>query len=135
MAKLLLREDQLLTQTQTLATIGYMAPKKDKHPQTGFTTLRKLTNEIFHGEMTLKRWVSDLLPNLVMGVVDANLLSREDKHFMTKEQYMSFVFNLAMECTVESPKQMINAKEMVTRLLKVENQLVVMNTMTIEKYK
>ena len=68
-----------------------------------------------------------------MGVVDANLLSREDKHFMTKEQYMSFVFNLAMECTVESPKQMINAKEMVTRLLKAENQRVAMNIMTIKK--
>ena len=96
---------------------------------------KKLANEIFHGEMTLKRWVSDLLPNLVMGVVDANLLSREDKHFMTKEQCMSFVLNLAMECTVESPKQMINAKEMVTRLLKPENQFVATNTMTIEKYK
>ncbi|KDO41427.1 hypothetical protein CISIN_1g0152022mg, partial [Citrus sinensis] len=38
-----------------------------------------------------------------MTVVDANLLTREDKHFMTKEQRVSFVFNLAMECTVESP--------------------------------
>ncbi|GAY64671.1 hypothetical protein CUMW_235230 [Citrus unshiu] len=63
---------------------------------------KKLANEIFHGEMTLKRWVSDLLPNLVMGVVDANLLSREDKHFMTKEQCMSFVlkFGYGVYCGI-----------------------------------
>ncbi|KAH9716315.1 hypothetical protein KPL71_021421 [Citrus sinensis] len=66
MAKPLLEEDQSLTQTQTLATIGYMAP--------------------------------------VMEVVDANLLTQEDKHFMTKEQCVSFVFNLAMERTVGSPE-------------------------------
>ncbi|KDO40499.1 hypothetical protein CISIN_1g040702mg, partial [Citrus sinensis] len=71
MAKPLLEEDQSLTQTQTLATIGYMAP-----------------DEIFSGEMRLKCWVNDSLLISVMIVVDANLLIREEKHLMTKEQPM-----------------------------------------------
>ncbi|KDO39646.1 hypothetical protein CISIN_1g0426622mg, partial [Citrus sinensis] len=89
-------------------------------------TRKKPTDEVFSGEMTLKRWVNDFLPISVMEVVDTNLLSQEDKHFTTKEQFMkvidanlltrednyfmtkeqrvSLVFNSAMERTVESPK-------------------------------
>ena len=63
--------------------------------------------------MTLKCWVKDLLPISVMKVVDANLLSREDRH-SAKQQCVSFVFNLAMECTIESLELRINAKEIVS---------------------
>ncbi|GAY65825.1 hypothetical protein CUMW_244030, partial [Citrus unshiu] len=130
MAKPLVKEDQSLTQTQTLATIGYMAPEYGREGRVSTNgdvysfgimlietfTRKKPTDEIFSGEMTLKRWVNDLLPISVMEVVDANLLSQEDKHFMTKEQCVSFVFNLAMKCTVESPWERINVKEIGTDL-------------------
>ncbi|KAK9229849.1 hypothetical protein WN944_022815 [Citrus x changshan-huyou] len=137
MAKPLLKEDQSLTQTQTLATIGYMAPEYGREGRVSTNgdvysfgimlietfTQKKPTDEIFSGEMTLKRWVNDLLPISVMEVVDANLLSQEDKHFMTKEQCVSFVFNLAMKCTVESPWERINVKEIVRRLLQIRDSL------------
>ncbi|ESR49574.1 hypothetical protein CICLE_v10030526mg [Citrus x clementina] len=137
MAKPLLKEDQSLTQTQTLATIGYMAPEYGREGRVSTNgdvysfgimlietfTRKKPTDEIFSGEMTLKRWVNDLLPISVMEVVDANLLSQEDKHFMTKEQCVSFVFNLAMKCTVESPWERINVKEIVRRLLQIRDSL------------
>ncbi|GAY64667.1 hypothetical protein CUMW_235190 [Citrus unshiu] len=88
MAKPLLEEDQSLTQTQTLATIGYMAPEYGSEGRVSTNgdvysfgimlmeifTRTKPTDEIFSGEMTLKRWVNDLLPISVMEVVDANLL-------------------------------------------------------------
>ncbi|GAY42605.1 hypothetical protein CUMW_068210 [Citrus unshiu] len=136
-AKLLTREDQSMTQTQTLATIGYMAPEYGREGRIstngdvysfGIMLIetfsgKKPTDEIFNGEMTLKHWVNDWLPISIMEVVDANLLSREDIHFVAKEQCMSFVFNLAMECTVESPEQRINAKEIVRRLLKIRDLL------------
>ena len=86
-------------------------------------TGKKPIDEIFNEEMTLKHWVNDWLPISIMEVVDANLLSREDIHFVAKEQCVSFVFNLAMECTMEFPKQRINAKEIVTRLLKIRDSL------------
>ncbi|ESR63269.1 hypothetical protein CICLE_v10013944mg [Citrus x clementina] len=124
-AKLLIGEDQSMTQTQTLATIGYMAPDVYSFGIILMETFKgkKPTDEIFNEEMTLKHWVNDWLPISIMKVIDANLLSREDMHFVAKEQCVSFVFNLAMECTVESPQQRINAKKIVTRLLKIRDSL------------
>ncbi|KAH9714609.1 protein kinase domain-containing protein [Citrus sinensis] len=136
-AKLLIGEDQSMTQTQTLATIGYMAPEYGREGRVSTNgdvysfgimlmetfTGKKPTYEFFNGEMTLKHWVNDWLPISTMEVVDANLLSQEDIHFVAKEQCVSFVFNLAMACTVESPEQRINAKEIVTKLLKIRDSL------------
>ncbi|GAY66431.1 hypothetical protein CUMW_248700, partial [Citrus unshiu] len=116
-AKLLTGEDQSMIQTQTLATIGYMAPEYGREGRVSANgdvysfgimlmetfTGKKPTDKIFNGEMTLTHW--------------------EDVHFAAKEQCMSFVFNLAMECTAESPEQRINAKEIVTRLLKIKDSL------------
>ena len=82
-------------------------------------TGKKPTDEIFNEAMTLKQWVNDWIPISTMEVVNANLLSQEIVHFVAKEQCVSFVFNVAMECTVESPEQRINAKEIVTKLLKI----------------
>ncbi|KAH9753574.1 protein kinase domain-containing protein [Citrus sinensis] len=136
-AKLLTGEDQSMTQTQTLATIGYMAPEYGREGRVSTNgdvysfgimlmetfTGKKPTNEIFNGEMTLKHWVNDWLPISTMEVVGANLLSQEDIHFVAKEQCVSCVFNLAMECTVESPEQRINAREIVAKLLKIRDSL------------
>ncbi|KAK9229588.1 hypothetical protein WN944_022551 [Citrus x changshan-huyou] len=136
-AKLLTGEDQSMTQTQTLATIGYMAPEYGREGRVstngdvysfGIMLMetfsgKKPTDGSFNGEMTLKHWVNDWLPISIMEVVDANLLSQEDIHFIVKEQCMSFVFNLAMECTVESAEQRINAKEIVTKLIKIRDLL------------
>ncbi|KAH9714617.1 protein kinase domain-containing protein [Citrus sinensis] len=136
-AKLLTGEDQSMTQTQTLATIGYMAPEYGREGRVSANgdvysfgimlmetfTGKKPTDEIFNEEMTLKHWVNDWLPISTMEVVDVNLLSQEDIHFVAKEQCVSFVFNLAMACTVESPEQRINAKEIVTKLLKIRDSL------------
>ncbi|KDO40367.1 hypothetical protein CISIN_1g039392mg, partial [Citrus sinensis] len=136
-AKLLTREDISTIQTQTLATIGYMAPEYGKEGRVSANgdvysfgimlietfTRKKPTDEIFNGEMTLKHWVNDWLPISTKEIVDPNLLSREDIHFVAKEQCVSFVFNVAMECTVESPEQRINAKEIVTKLVKIRDSL------------
>lgn len=86
-------------------------------------TGKKPTDEMFNGEMTLKHWVNDWLPIFTMEVVDANLLSQEDIHFVAKEQCVSFVFNLAMECIVESPEPRINPKEIAAKLLKIRDSL------------
>ncbi|KAH9714639.1 protein kinase domain-containing protein [Citrus sinensis] len=130
-------EDQSMTQTQTLGTIGYMAPEYGREGRVstngdvysfGIMLMetfagKKPTNEIFNEEMTLKQWVNGWLPISTVEVVDPNLLSQEDVHFVAKEQCVSFVFNLAMACTVESPEKRINAKEIVTKLLKIRGSL------------
>ncbi|KAH9679058.1 hypothetical protein KPL71_025957 [Citrus sinensis] len=123
--------------TKTLATIGYTAPeygiegeisaKSDVYSYGIMLmetfTKKKPTDEIFVGELSLKRWVNDLLPNSLVEVVDKILLIGEEKHFAAKEQCLFSIFILALECTMESPEKRINTKDIVTRLLKIRDTL------------
>ncbi|KAH9679033.1 hypothetical protein WN943_027498 [Citrus x changshan-huyou] len=75
-AKLLSGEDESTMRTKTLATIGYMAPEYGIEGEVSTKsdvysygimlmetfTKKKPTDEIFVGELSLKRWVNDLLP-------------------------------------------------------------------------
>ncbi|KAH9648337.1 protein kinase domain-containing protein [Citrus sinensis] len=136
-AKLLSGEDESTMRTKTLATIGYMAPEygiegevSTKSDVYGYGimlmetfTKKKPTDEIFVGELSLKRWVNDLLPTSLVEVADKTLLSREEKHSAAKEQCLLSIFSLALECTMESPEKRINAKDIVTGLLKIRDTL------------
>ncbi|KAH9648335.1 protein kinase domain-containing protein [Citrus sinensis] len=136
-AKLLSGEDESMMRTKTLATIGYMAPEygiegevSTKSDVYGYGimlmetfTKKKPTDEIFVGELSLKRWVNDLLPTSLVEVADKTLLSREEKHSAAKEQCLLSIFSLALECTMESPEKRINAKDIVTGLLKIRDTL------------
>ncbi|XP_031253658.1 receptor kinase-like protein Xa21 [Pistacia vera] len=84
----LLSEDESMTQTRTLATIGYMAPEygrkglvsgKGDVYSYGIVLMetftgKKPTDEIFAEERSLKQLVSESLQSSVMEVVDKNLL-------------------------------------------------------------
>ncbi|ESR63266.1 protein kinase domain-containing protein [Citrus sinensis] len=82
--KLLIGEDQSMTQTQTLATIGYIAPEYGREG-------RVFANGDVYS----------------FGIMLMEIHS-------AKQQCVSFVFNLAMECTIESLELRINAKEIVS---------------------
>ncbi|XP_044495790.1 putative receptor-like protein kinase At3g47110 isoform X1 [Mangifera indica] len=131
-AKLLGEEDSM-TRTQTLATIGYMAPeygREGKVSRKGDVysygimlmetfTRKKPTDEIFIGEKSLRSWVGESLYSTVMQVLDADLLIRDDEHFSSKEACVSSILSLAIECTRESPLERINIKEVAARLIKI----------------
>ncbi|XP_031254688.1 receptor kinase-like protein Xa21 [Pistacia vera] len=131
-AKLLGEEDSM-TQTQTLATIGYMAPeygREGKISRQGDVysygimlmetfTRKKPTDEIFIEGMSLRSWVGESSCRTIMEVVDTNLLRRDDEHFSRKEECVSSILSLAIECTRESTLERINIKEAITRLLKI----------------
>ncbi|GAY33985.1 hypothetical protein CUMW_009100 [Citrus unshiu] len=117
-----------VTQTMTLATIGYMAPEYGSEGIVSISgdvysfgilmmetfTRRKPTDEMFTGEMSLKQWVAESLPDAVTEVVDANLLSREDKEdaddFAAKKTCISYIMGLALKCSAEIPEERINLK-------------------------
>ncbi|XP_062004937.1 probable LRR receptor-like serine/threonine-protein kinase At3g47570 isoform X1 [Rosa rugosa] len=130
-ARLLGGEDSM-TQTMTLATIGYMAPE---YGMQGIVTRRgdvysfgivvmetftrrKPTDEIFTGEMRLNQWVANfLVADAIVEVVDASLLGSEEAHdFMSKRECLSSIMRLAVACSAESPEERINMQEAVAML-------------------
>ncbi|GAY66918.1 hypothetical protein CUMW_252620 [Citrus unshiu] len=101
-SKLLGDGEDSVTQTMTMATIGYMAPVsqlfdilKPKNAEFGSEgiisakcdvysfgvllmetfTGKKPTDEMFTGEISLKNWVNESLPHALTDVVDANLMT------------------------------------------------------------
>ncbi|XP_021802023.1 probable LRR receptor-like serine/threonine-protein kinase At3g47570 [Prunus avium] len=133
-AKLLGGGDSM-TQTMTLATVGYMAPEygmegivstKGDVYSFGIVlmetfTKRKPTNEMFVGEMNLKQWVSNaLLPDAIVEVVDANLLGAEEDHFVAKRDCLSSIMRLGLACSAESPEERMSMQEVVVTLNKIK---------------
>ncbi|KAM5577282.1 putative LRR receptor-like serine/threonine-protein kinase [Rosa sericea] len=121
-----------MTQTMTLATIGYMAPE---YGMQGIVTRRgdvysfgivvmetftrrKPTDEIFAEEMRLNQWVANfLVADAIVEVVDASLLGSEEAHdFVSKRDCLSSIMRLAIACSAESPEERINMQEAVAML-------------------
>ncbi|CAN6560622.1 unnamed protein product [Malus baccata var. baccata] len=100
-----------MTETMTLATIGYMAPEYGMEGSISTRgdvysfgivlmetfTKRKPTDEMFVGEMDLKEWIADsLFPNAAIGeVVDTDILgAEEDGDFVSKRDCLLSVMSL-----------------------------------------
>ncbi|KAK9199029.1 hypothetical protein WN944_014216 [Citrus x changshan-huyou] len=96
-SKLLGEGEDFVTQTMTMATIGYMAPEYGSEGIVSAKcdvysygvllmetfTRKRPTDEMFTGEMSLRRWVKESLPHGLTEVVDANLV-REEQAFAAK---------------------------------------------------
>ncbi|CAL9015678.1 unnamed protein product, partial [Prunus brigantina] len=132
-----------MTQTMTLATIGYMAPEYGREGIVSTRgdvysfgivlmetfTKRKPTDEMFAGEMNLKQWIANsLLSDAVIDeVVDANLLRTEeddddddDNDFVSKRDCLSSIMRLALKCSAESPEERISMQDAVATLIKIK---------------
>ncbi|XP_038688835.1 receptor kinase-like protein Xa21 [Tripterygium wilfordii] len=134
----LLGEGQSMTLTQTLATIGYMAPEygsgghisgKGDVYSYGILlmetiTSKKPTDEMFSGDMSLKQLVGDsLLNGSVTEIVDSDLLHQNDLHFAAKKQCAASILSLAINCTTNLPVERINMEEVGSRLEKIKSAL------------
>ncbi|KAK9949787.1 hypothetical protein M0R45_005300 [Rubus argutus] len=126
-----------MTETMTLATVGYMAPeygmegivsRRGDVYSFGIVlmesfTKKKPTDEMFVGEMSLKRWVADsLLSDAIVRVVDANLLGKEEDHdFLNKRDCLSSIMRLALDCSAESANERISMQDAAITLHKIKN--------------
>ncbi|KAL8511694.1 hypothetical protein ACS0TY_018208 [Phlomoides rotata] len=128
----LLGDGESIVLTNTLATLGYIAPG---HVSTRcdvysygvmlmeIFTRKRPSEDMFGGELSLKNWVESLLPQSPHEVIDSNLLHHDDEHFHKVVQCISSsVLELALKCTTESPRNRIHMKEALLALHKIKQQ-------------
>ncbi|KAJ7968725.1 Receptor-like protein kinase [Quillaja saponaria] len=133
MAKLL-DEGESRTQTNTVATIGYIAPEygskgivspKGDVYSYGIMlmetfTRRKPTDEMFMGDLSLKSWVNESVPQATIEVVDSNLLRGEKERIAAIVLSITSIMELALNCCADSPEERINIKDVVASLNKIK---------------
>ncbi|KAL2528492.1 putative LRR receptor-like serine/threonine-protein kinase [Forsythia ovata] len=132
----LFSEDQRISLTKTLGTIGYMAPE---YGSTGLIstmadvysfgimlmetfTKMKPTDDMFVGEFTMRRWVFDSFPNAITQIVDVDLMNAVENNDRAKESCFRSIVGLALECTADFPEERLSAKDVLTRLKKIKTE-------------
>ncbi|KAB2614836.1 LRR receptor-like serine/threonine-protein kinase [Pyrus ussuriensis x Pyrus communis] len=135
----LISGDGSMTETITLATVGYMAPEfgmegivstKGDVYSFGIVlmetfTKRKPTDEMFVGEMNLKQWIADsLFPYAAIDeVVDVDILgTEEDGDFVSMRDCLSSIMRLALACSAALPEERINMKDAAITLSKIKTK-------------
>nr|XP_027102690.1 probable LRR receptor-like serine/threonine-protein kinase At3g47570 [Coffea arabica] len=122
--------------TNTLATIGYIAPEYGSEGKVSrkcdvysFGILlmetfsrKKPTDEMFTEDCGLKDWVRHLLQNPELDLVDHNLITPPDENSTTIVQCIFKVMEMAVTCTVESPEQRIDIKDALNELRNIKVQ-------------
>ncbi|KAG6692169.1 hypothetical protein I3842_10G100100 [Carya illinoinensis] len=136
MAKLLGDEDFMM-QTMTLGTLGYIAPggvistRGDVYSYGILLmetfTRKKPTDDMFAGEMSLKRWVNEALPISMIDIVDASLLGNE-RYYIASEECISLIMGLALDCCADLPKQRTNMKIVLATLKKIKAKYYIMRS-------
>ncbi|KAL3849196.1 hypothetical protein ACJIZ3_011078 [Penstemon smallii] len=135
----LLTHDQRMAQTKTLGTIGYMSPEYGSGGLVSTfvdvysygillmeTFLKKRpTDELFLGELTMKRWVSESFPNSIKQIVDTELLNVDEENSVKAniEECLVSIMELAIECAGDLPDERPNMKDVHVRLKKINIKL------------
>ncbi|KAB1202411.1 hypothetical protein CJ030_MR8G004404 [Morella rubra] len=129
----LLGDADSVTQTMTLATIGYMAPEYGLEGIVSTRgdvysygillmetfTRKRPTDRMFSRGMSLKHWIEESLPISITEVSDVDLLRNENAYVATKD-CLSSVLGLALVCCADLPEQRINMTDILVRLHKVK---------------
>ncbi|RHN41165.1 putative protein kinase RLK-Pelle-LRR-XII-1 family [Medicago truncatula] len=138
----LMDEGQSKTHTQTLATVGYLAPeygskgivsvKGDVYSYgimlMEIFTRRKPIDDMFVAELSLKTWISRSLPNSIMEVMDSNLVQITGDQIDYILTHMSSIFSLALSCCEDSPEARINMADVIATLIKIKTLVAGANT-------
>ncbi|TYG71490.1 hypothetical protein ES288_D05G401200v1 [Gossypium darwinii] len=133
----LLGEGEVMKQTMTLATIGYMAPEfgsagivsiKSDVFSYGIVlietfTKKKPTDNVFVEEESIRHWMESSLPKGAIEIADVDLLRREDEYIVVKANCISSIMELALNCSAELPEERKDMKDVVVELKKIKQRL------------
>ncbi|MBA0755195.1 hypothetical protein Gogos_005632 [Gossypium gossypioides] len=127
-----LGEGDVMKQTMTLATIGYMAPgivsrKCDVYSYGNILietfTKKKPTDNYFAKEVTTRHWMESSLSKGVIEIQDVDLLKREDEYFVVEANCISSIMELALNCSTKLPEERIDMKHVMVELKKIKQRL------------
>ncbi|XP_027185152.1 putative receptor-like protein kinase At3g47110 [Coffea eugenioides] len=132
----LLGEENSITYTETLATLGYLAPEygleglvsaKCDIYSFGIMIMEVFTrtnpnSEMFGEKLSLKSWVANSIPDGLAHVIDANLLKENDEYFGEKLSCIASIMKVALDCMMESPRERSSIKYVLVALKKIKVQ-------------
>ncbi|XP_019223983.1 PREDICTED: probable LRR receptor-like serine/threonine-protein kinase At3g47570 [Nicotiana attenuata] len=135
-AKLLTKEESI-AHTTTFATIGYIAPeygseglvsKRSDVYSYGIMLLetfikKKPNDEMFVGDLNLRSYVHNSLPDELNNIIDADLLTLDEENLSQKLQCVSAIMELAMNCTANIAAERMNMTNVVAALKKIKQKL------------
>ncbi|KAL2501034.1 putative LRR receptor-like serine/threonine-protein kinase [Forsythia ovata] len=133
----LLGEGESNALTTTMGTLGYIAPEYGLEGSVSIRcdvysygimlmevfTRMKPSSEIFSGELSLRSWVNDSMPNAITRIIDSNLLGPEEVDYIENLKCLSSIMELALNCSMESANERVNMKDVVVALKKIRFQL------------
>ncbi|KAH7866247.1 hypothetical protein Vadar_017613 [Vaccinium darrowii] len=88
-------------------------------------TSKKPTDEMFTSDLSLSHWVSKALVNGVTQAMDSRLIRKDEENFFAEVNCVSSIFELALNCTAESPENRINIKDALAFLQKIRLEFLV----------
>jgi LRR receptor-like serine/threonine-protein kinase FLS2 len=84
-------------------------------------TRKKPTDDMFVGELTLKRWVNASFLDRMMEVVDESLLITENGRDVTVMQNVLLsIMELGLRCSEELPDERVDIKVVLVKLQKIK---------------
>ncbi|KAF3665762.1 putative acid phosphatase 1-like [Capsicum annuum] len=111
----LLGDDEIDLFTETLATLGYIAPDNERE-----TSSNEL--EAKSGELRPSNDEHGSLPR-VKDFVDANLLTSTGNPLQKELDFVASIMKVALDCCAESPERRTNMKDVVAMLQKIKIKL------------
>ncbi|XP_027157447.1 probable LRR receptor-like serine/threonine-protein kinase At3g47570 [Coffea eugenioides] len=92
-------------------------------------TRTKPNDERFNGNSSLKGLVQSSMPNAPYQIIDTNLLQEDEEHFAEKLDCISFIMEIALNCSRESSRERSNMETVLREMNNIKYKLLSIDRM------